>query len=276
MLMKRVLGVSVDAPLPPFTRRRFDRWFQRRSGTAPGSRGRVLLWDDTWTRYHEARVGRAAVRVLEAVGFVVSLVEGRRCCGRPAASRGLLAELRRLGEHNLQLLVRWHRSPSSSSNPRAIRSSLMSTGNSVCSGADEVAERCVLVEDLLLDVMDGQASVELPWSSQDLKVAVHGHCHTKALAGSHGRRVAARPDSGCHRAAFGDRLLRHGGRFWDARSQQELSRAVADPLVQAVRALAPGTLVAAAGTSCRHQIQSLAGVDALHPVEVLARALRTF
>jgi len=102
-VLQRTLGVAADAPLPPFTRHRFDRWFRRRSRPAPGSRGRVLLWDDTWTRYHEARVGRAAVEVLEAAGFEVGLVDGRRCCGRPAASRGLLGELRRLGEHNLSL-----------------------------------------------------------------------------------------------------------------------------------------------------------------------------
>jgi Fe-S oxidoreductase len=107
-LAERTLGLSSDRPLPSYSGRRFDSWFasrDRRSSAAP-DRGPMLLWDDTWVRYHEPRVGRAAVAVLEAAGFEVRLVEGRRCCGRPAFSRGLLDEALRLGEHNLELLAR--------------------------------------------------------------------------------------------------------------------------------------------------------------------------
>jgi len=271
-VMKRALGVAADAPLPPFTRHRFDRWFQRRSGPQPGSRGRVLLWDDTWTRYHEARVGRAAVLVLEAAGFEIGLIEGRRCCGRPAASRGLLGEVRRLGEHNLKLLAGGVE-PIVFLEPSCYSVFIDEYRQLELEGADEVASRCVLVEDLLLDVMHGDALEDLPWSRRDLKVAVHGHCHTKALArpaaaaallGRIPGAVVLPLETGCCGMA---------GAFGMLEANRELSRAVAEPLVQAIHDLAPGILVAAAGTSCRHQIQSLAGVDALHPVEVLARAL---
>ena len=271
-VMKRTLGVAADAPLPPFTRHRFDRWFQRRSGPAPGSRGRVLLWDDTWTRYHEARVGRAAVEVLEAVGFEIGLVEGRRCCGRPAASRGLLGELRRLGEHNLNLLAGGSE-PIVFLEPSCYSVFIDEYRQLGLRGADEVASRCVLVEDLLLDLVDGAAEEELPWLRQEMRVAVHGHCHTKALArpdavaallGRVPGAVVVPLETGCCGMA---------GAFGMLETNRGLSQAVAEPLIRAVRDLAPGTLVAAAGTSCRHQIQSLAGVDALHPVEVLARAL---
>ncbi len=272
-LMKRTLGVADDAPLPSFSRHRFDRWFKRRSGPASGSRGRVLLWDDTWTRYHEARVGRAAVAVLEAAGFEIALVDGRRCCGRPAASRGLLGEVRRLGEHNLGLLAGGSE-PIVFLEPSCYSVFVDEYRQLGLRGADEVASRVVLVEDFLHDVMEDRAAVELPWSRRELRVAVHGHCHTKALA-----RPTAAPallgripgavvlplETGCCGMA---------GAFGMLERNRELSRAVAAPLVRAIRDLPPGTLVAAAGTSCRHQIQSLAGVEALHPVEVLARALR--
>ncbi len=271
--MKRALGVAADAPLPPFTRQRFDRWFMRRSRRAPGSRGRILLWDDTWTRYHEARVGRAAVEVLEAAGFEIDLVDGRRCCGRPAASRGLLGEVRRLGEHNLSLLAGGSE-PIVFLEPSCYSVFIDEYRQLGLRGADEVASRVVLVEDLLLNVMDGDTKEEFPWSRMEMKVAVHGHCHTKALArpaaaaallGRIPGAVVLPLETGCCGMA---------GAFGMLETNRELSRAVAAPLVQAIRDLAPGTLVAAAGTSCRHQIQSLAGIDALHPVEVLARAIR--
>jgi Fe-S oxidoreductase len=272
--MQRALGLAADAPLPPFTRRRFDRWFQRRSGLKNGARGRVLLWDDTWTRYHEARVGRAAVRVLEALGFEVGLVEGRKCCGRPAASRGLLAELRRLGEHNLSLLV-GSSEPIVFLEPSCFSVFVDEYRQLGLRGADEVSRRCVLVEDLVLDLTEPDAMTELPWSKRELRVAAHAHCHTKALADP-GRAVdllgripgatASVLETGCCGMA---------GAFGMLEANRDLSRAVAEPLVVAIRALPPGTVVAAAGTSCRHQIERLAGVEAVHPIEVVAAGLQT-
>src|SRR5204863_7773869 len=70
-------------------------------------RGKVILWDDTFVRYHEPHIGMAAVKVLETLGFEVALVKNRRCCGRPAFSQGNLNAAAKLGNHNInQLLVR--------------------------------------------------------------------------------------------------------------------------------------------------------------------------
>ena len=103
-LMKRLLGLTDRRPLPPYATERFDRWFHRRPAPAAGSRGSVLLWDDTFVRYHEPHIGRAAIRVLEAAGFTVRLPENRLCCGRPAFSQGHLDRVRQLARHNLELL----------------------------------------------------------------------------------------------------------------------------------------------------------------------------
>src|SRR5438105_1623699 len=114
--MRKTLGLTDKRPLPHYARQRFDRWFYRRLvGTprcgvrsaqraAPTKRGEVILWDDTFVRYHEPHIGIAAVKVLEALGFSVTLVKDRKCCGRPAFSQGNLEAAREMGRHNLDLL----------------------------------------------------------------------------------------------------------------------------------------------------------------------------
>src|SRR6266576_1346612 len=109
--------------LPHYASERFDRWFSRhcrasvsdatnKEGRSPdrpggykppllGKRGRVILWDDTFVRYHEPHIGMAAVKVLEALGFEVALVKNRRCCGRPAFSQGNLDAAAKLAKHNV-------------------------------------------------------------------------------------------------------------------------------------------------------------------------------
>src|ERR1700724_4760980 len=109
--MERALGISAKRSLPHYARERFDRWFAKHAvagvadvPAAINNRGKVILWDDTFVRYHEPHIGIAAVRVLEALGFEVSLVKNRKCCGRPAFSQGNLDAAATLGKHNVDLL----------------------------------------------------------------------------------------------------------------------------------------------------------------------------
>src|SRR5947207_12416 len=114
-VMEKIIGLSAKRSLPHYTSERFDRWFARHSvtgiadsGTAINdrgyNRGKVILWDDTFVRYHELHIGIAAVKVLEALGFEVALAKKRRCCGRPAFSQGNLDAAAKLGKHNVDLL----------------------------------------------------------------------------------------------------------------------------------------------------------------------------
>ena len=63
--------MTSERELPGYASERFDRWFAKRRNGNGGSRGKVILWDDTFVRYHEPHIGHAAVRVLEAAGFSV-------------------------------------------------------------------------------------------------------------------------------------------------------------------------------------------------------------
>ena len=119
-----ILGLTTRRPLPHFARERFDHWFAKRPPFRAAYRGRVMLWDDTFVRYHEPHIGRAAVKVLEAAGFEVVLPKQRKCCGRPAFSQGNLDEAARLGRHNLALLNQGRgNTPIIFLEPRAIRCS---------------------------------------------------------------------------------------------------------------------------------------------------------
>jgi len=95
--LAKTLGVAWQRPLPHYARQRFDRWFAGRP--APPSkapRGRVVLWDDTFVRYHEPQIGMAAVKVLEAAGFEVALPLGRNVAGGPPSARAISRKRRGL------------------------------------------------------------------------------------------------------------------------------------------------------------------------------------
>jgi len=272
-LIAAALGFDPSRPLPAFAAQRFDRWFASRPRPAPGRRGRVVLWDDTWVRYHEPGIGRAAVAVLEAAGYEVVLAEGRRCCGRPAASRGLLDDARRLGEHNLGLLRELEDgAPIVFLEPSCYSMFVDEYRQLQIPGAGEVAARCVLFEELLAGLLATQPDA-LAFRAEGLEVAIHGHCHAKALGDARLLPRLAQRIPGARAELLATGCCGMAGAFGMMASKAALSRAVATPLVEAIESQPEGTLVIACGTSCRQQIRHLTDAEPLHMAELLAASL---
>lgn len=273
-MLSKVLGLAWQRPLPSYTRQRFDKWFWRRRDRPESSlRGGVILWDDTFVRYHEPNIGMAAVKVLEAAGFEVHLAAGRKCCGRPAFSQGNLDEAARLGQHNLGLLnQQGENAPILFLEPSCYSMFVEDYRELGIAGFDEVARRCFLFEQFI-DAFLANEPNALTFETRAGRVIIHAHCHAKSLmkVGFMSRLAARLPgrevqllDTGCCGMA---------GAFGALASKYELSLKVAEPLAQYVRNQPYGTAVVASGTSCRHQIEHLAPVRAKHMAELLAEAL---
>jgi Fe-S oxidoreductase len=65
------------------------------------------------------------------------------------------------------------------------------------------------------------------------------------------------------------------GGFGYEKEHYEISQQVGElVLFPAVRAAGADTIIAASGTSCRHQVKDGTGTIALHPVEILFAALK--
>ena len=284
-LMRKTLGLTDKRPLPHYTKQRFDRWFRKheigrpRCGVrsaqhaAPTNRGHLILWDDTFVRYHEPQIGIAAVRVLETLGFHISLVKARKCCGRPAFSQGNLEAAAAMGQHNLDLLRQSETdTPILFLEPSCYSMFVEDYRELKLSGTDAISRRCFLFEQFVNDLLEREPDA-LQFDKKSVEIVIHAHCHAKALtqpgymarlAGRLPGRTATLLDTGCCGMA---------GAFGALESKYELSLKVAAPLVQQVIAQAAGTVVVASGTSCRHQLEHLTLVHPKHMAELLADAI---
>ena len=265
--MKKILGITDRRPLPHYAKKSFDRWFEARPSSS--SQNSVILWDDTFTRYYDPHVGKAATRLLEHLGYRVKRVKGHKCCGRPAFSVGRLDKAYKLGCHNIQLTRKMGGNeqilflePSSFSMFKEDYLELK------VPYAEEIAPRVTLLESFLLETFrQKRPTFKKPFSD----VAVHVHCHAKKvtslsswkeLLGYLGARVHFLSTGCCGMA----------GSFGMMESKYELSIQVAKPLISQIRELPEGTAIVACGTSCRQQIEHLANAHPLHIAEVFAQA----
>jgi FAD/FMN-containing dehydrogenase/Fe-S oxidoreductase len=271
--LEKSLGLSAQRPLPPYAAQRFDHWFARQTRPAHPTRDRVILWDDTFVRYHEPHIGIAAVAVLQAAGFEVVLPHDRRCCGRPAFSQGNLDAATRLGRHNLQVLSDAGAAPPILFLEPSCYSMFAEDYRELnLPGAEKIAVRCFLFEQFIEDLLAREPDA-LRFNEQPADVAIHAHCHAKALTDPAfmarlARRLPQRRvtllDTGCCGMA---------GAFGALASKYELSLKVAQPLIEKIQNQPAGAVIVASGASCRHQIQHLTAAHPLHMAELLATAL---
>ncbi len=274
-IMERTLGVSRERTLPAFAPEPFTSWFRNR-GAPQGTAKQVVLFNDSFNTWNEPHIAIAATEVLEALGYEV-LLPGHRCCGRPMMSEGLVEDARRaaldvvsrLAAHVDAGIPVVGLEPSCLLMLRDEYHYLLPNDERV----ERVAQKAMLFEEFIAQLADsGELALEFEQAAR--KLLLHGHCHQRALVGTGpSMRTLGLPenyeveevDSGCCGMA---------GSFGYEREHYELSLKMAERrLLPAVREADASTLIVAAGTSCRHQIQHGTGRLALHPAEVLRDAL---
>ncbi len=272
-LGRRFLGITSRRTLPRFAPERFDHWFAKRASHAGKFRGSVILWDDTFVRYHEPHIGMAAVKVLEAAGFEVVLPKLRKCCGRPAFSQGNLDEAARLGRHNLALLNSDNsNTPIIFLEPSCYSMFAQDYHELKLPNAKRVAARCFLFEQFIENTLDREPNA-LIFNDKPARMMIHVHCHAKSLANSDymyqlATRLPQREVKMLEAACCG-----MAGAFGMLESKYKLSVKVAEPIIQVIRSQPFGTIFVASGTSCRQQIKHLVPVRLQHMAEVLAESL---
>jgi FAD/FMN-containing dehydrogenase/Fe-S oxidoreductase len=304
VVMEKTLGISVRRSLPHYASERFDKWFERHAVagigdpgpsrrfaahktagvTAPGYRGKVILWDDTFVRYHEPHIGIAAVKVLEALGFEVSLAKNRSCCGRPAFSQGNLDVAATLAKNNVDLLSSLQYSPGRRSLGEGGNTPVLFLEPSCWSmfvedyrelkieNAENITARCFLFEKFVDDLLAQQPDA-LHFNNRAETIAIHPHCHAKSIINPGFMARLAERLPGRRATVLDTACCGMAGAFGALAEKYALSVQVAQRLLDQIDQQPAGTEIVASGTSCRHQIGDLTNIRPKHMAELLANAL---
>ena len=279
-LMHRTLGIHEQRRLPQFASQSFPGWFRRRR-PAPGAtpRGEAVFFDDTFTDYFHPEVGRAAVRVLEALGYRVTVLPALGCCGRPAISKG-----------KVTLAKKWAAQTIAALQPYAERGALIVGTEPSCllTLRDEyldlvpgeatrvVAAQAVLLDELLLRCADDGVDVPAIFRN-DLhqRILLHTHCHQKALAGTDPSLLALGLVPGYDVELVDSACCGMAGSFGFETEHFAISQAMgARTLFPAVDAAPDDIAIVVTGVSCRQQIAQFTRRSPRHSAELLAGALR--
>ncbi len=277
-LSERITGLSARRSLPIF---RAD-FFRDSEGSAAGSgdpQRAVVLFADTFNRWLDPDIPRAALRVLARAGYhvyVASPARGRPlCCGRTYLSAGMIDKARDEARRTLAALLPHIRAgrPVIGLEPSCLLT-LRDEFKALLPGAesDELARNAFLFEEFIAQEVRAE-SLSLDLAGLAGRAYVHGHCHQKAAGTMGAMTQTLGLVEGLHTELVESACCGMAGAFGYDPETIEVSLAMAEmSLLPAMRQAGEDDIVVANGTSCRHQIAEGTGRTALHVAQVLDRA----
>ena len=273
------LGISSRRPLPKWSSHPW-RESEANGALGPGDAfPAVALFVDTFTRWFEPEVARAALDVLSQTRQTSGGVRAKGrplCCGRTYLSAGLLDEAREEGHRVIDAMLPYAANgiPVVGLEPSCVYTIKEDLPRLIpTEDARRVADNMILFEEAI--DADLESGITLPFVEQNGSAKVHGHCHQKA-AGS--ADVTARLLNRI--PGFDAELIESGccgmaGAFGYHEEHYEVSMAIGElDVLPAVREAGPDVAIVAAGTSCRAQITDGTGREAKHPAEIIRDALQ--
>jgi len=283
-LGERLLGLSSARKLPHWSGRpyRCDAIGPHPNPRPPAGEGRegareVMLWVDTFNRYFEPENARAAERVLRRAGYrflCPDPASGRPlCCGRSFLAAGLVEEARSEAQRMIDALAAYVHAgtPIIGLEPSCLLTLRDEFPAILPGGATKaLAERAQLIEEFIeSERAAGRFRLALaPMESRT--VLLHGHCHQKAF-GTVGAAVnVLQLIPGLTVETFDATCCGMAGSFGYEAEHHEVSLKIGElGALPKMRAAPPDALLAANGTSCRHQIADATGREARHIVRIL-------
>lgn len=278
IVMEHLYGLDRRVPPPRFAHRTFRQWFAKHCSTAaPGrARPKVVYFADTWANFYHPQVGRATVKVLEALGYEV-LVPPTKCCGRPLISKGMLRDARKLAEANVAVLAPYAERDIAivGTEPSCVSVLLDELPQMIRTpSARKIGQHALNIEAFVAAELRKNPQA-LRFRSDPPKLLYHGHCHQKALMGTADALALLTACTNGQATEIGSGCCGMAGAFGHEVEHYDVAQAVGEQrLFPAIRARGDAE-IAVSGFSCRHHIAQHTAVNARHMIEYVADALVT-
>jgi hypothetical protein len=275
ILVKKVLGVAVERSVPKLANETLESWFKKHQPKS--SKKSVYLFKDEFTNYYDSEIGKDAVFLLEKLGYEVKNIAHDES-GRSHISKGFLKEAKEICNNNVAIFkdIITDTTPLIGVEPSAIltfRDEYIRLADDKTS-AEKIAQNVFTFEEFLAKEIEKENIDISLFTSAKKDIKIHGHCHQKALSGTHSSFQVLNIPKNYTVTIINSGCCGMAGSFGYEKEHYKVSMQVGeDTLFPKVRNYSPKTEIAAAGTSCRHQIFDGTKRIAKHPITILREAL---
>ena len=273
---KAAMGVAQQRSVPKLAPKTLKKWVKKQPKTSHAKT--VYFFCDEFTNFYDVTIGKDAFYLFDKLGYNLKLIAHEES-GRSFISKGFLKQAKAICNLNVAIFkdLITEETPLIGIEPSAIltfRDEYIRLADDTAS-AERIAKNAFTFEEFLAKEFEKGAFNADLFTSTTKTLKIHGHCHQKALSGTHSSfQILNIPKN------YGVTIMNTGccgmaGSFGYEKEHYAISMQVGeDTLFPKIRNTSLETEIVAAGTSCRHQIYDGTERLAKHPITILKEALK--
>jgi FAD/FMN-containing dehydrogenase/Fe-S oxidoreductase len=280
-LVKKSMGIAAERQVPLLAPTTFRKWYEKNKKAAEihsFKNGKVYLFCDEFTNYYDVAVGIDTYELLTALDYEVIIIDHEES-GRAFISKGFLEEAQEIANKNVNLFASLisENIPLIGIEPSAILTfrdeyiRLAKDKESV----EKLSKNTFTVEEFFKREITKGNIHSGQFSDVAKTIKIHGHCHQKSLSTVEASFAMLNVPKNNSVTIYNSGCCGMAGSFGYEKEHYKISMKMGeDTLFPKIRATELTTTIAAAGTSCRHQIFDGTNRKAMHPSTILRDCLK--
>lgn len=273
-VLDATMKIDRHRTFPKYSSRSFEGWLGRHRKEQAEYPEQVAYYHGCYVNYNYPQLGKDLVKVLNALGVGVQLLDGEKCCGVAMIANRLTAQAKKNATHNVEVLKKAVDAglkvvTTSSTCTLTIRDEyphLLDIDNSA------VRDSLLLATRFIFEKLENGATLEFK-PGFHMKVAYHVPCHMEKLGWGVFSEKLLRMIPGVEFTLLDSNCCGIAGTYGFKKENYEFSQAIGAPLFDQIKTVNPD-IVACDCETCKWQIEMSTDYKVMHPVSILAKALK--
>ncbi len=272
-VLDATLKIDHRRTFPRYSGRSFEAWLRRREKEQSAFTEQVAYFHGCYVNYNYPKLGKDLVKVLNALGVGVKLLDHEKCCGIALITNGMSKKATSQAIHNVEALR------------KAVSAGLkVLTSSSTCAltlrdeypellGVDnaDVRDSVMLATRYIFERLEKGATLRFK-PDYHRKVAYHTPCHLERMGWGVFSEKLLRSIPGLEFTSLDSACCGIAGTYGFKKENYEASQAIGEPLFEQIRSVDP-EVVACDCETCKWQIEMSTGYTVENPISLLADAL---
>ncbi|MEN8125455.1 MAG: FAD-linked oxidase C-terminal domain-containing protein [Bacteroidota bacterium] len=280
-MAKKAFGIATERSIPNLANKSFYKWYKKNKSKFTNkdfSKGKVYLFMDEYTNFYDVNVGIDTLELLTSLNYEVIITDHEES-GRSFISKGIMNKAKEKADFNVNHFkdLITDKTPLVGIEPSTIlgfRDEYIRLADDKPT-AIELSKHSYTIEEFFeKEIKKGNITAE-SFTVEEKTLKVHGHCHQKSLSGTGASFAMLNLPKNYKVTIINSGCCGMAGSFGYEKEHYKLSMQVGeDTLFPKIRNTDQSVQIAAAGTSCRHQIKDGTKRQAEHPASILRKALK--
>ena len=274
MALDATLGIDSKRVFPKYSFKGFERWLSRHRKEQAAFDKQVAYFHGCYVEYNYPKLGKDLVKVLNALGVGVQLLEGEKCCSVAMISNGMYKEATKNANRNLEAIRK-----AVSKGLKVVTTSSTCTftmrneyPNLLKADNTDVKDSIVMATRFICTLLEN-APRPLEFKKDiHLKVAYHTPCHLSKLGWNIFSLQLLKMIPGVETVLLEDNCCGIAGTYGFKKENYEASQKIGQDLFNEISAVNPDYVVTDCET-CKWQIEMSTPYKVLNPISLLADSL---